>query len=68
MVIDIIDMTDEQYANLSSVQLAMVRAAQAQKDKTLQAAEEEKAQLFRFMLSDRAARSSALQCSWESLP
>ena len=67
MVIDIIDMTDEQYANLSSVQLAMVRAAQAQKDKTLQAAEEEKAQLFRFMLSDRAARSSALQCSWEQI-
>ena len=63
MVIDIIDMEDEQYANLSSVQLAMVRAAQAKKNKIVEEAEEQKAQLFRFMLSDRAARSSALRCS-----
>ena len=28
MTIDIIDLTDEQFANLNAVQLAMVRAAQ----------------------------------------
>ena len=32
MVIDIVDMSDEAYQNLSPVQLAMVRAAQAKKN------------------------------------
>ena len=35
MNIDIIDLTDPQYRNLSAVQLAMVRIAQAKKDKIL---------------------------------
>ena len=33
MTIDIVDLTSPDYANLSPVQLSMVRAAQAKKDK-----------------------------------
>lgn len=62
MVIDIIDLTDENYKNLSSVQLAMVRAAQAKKDKIVSDAEAEKGELFRMLLSNNAARSSLLGC------
>lgn len=61
MEIDIIDLNDEKYRNLSSVQLAMVRAAQSKKNKILAEAEEEKGELFRMMLSNNMARSSALR-------
>ena len=39
MVIDIVDLTSDQYKNLSPVQLAMVRAAQVKKDKIVAEAE-----------------------------
>lgn len=61
MEIDIIDLNDPNYQNLSPVQLAMVRAAQTKKNKILAEAEEEKGELFRLLLSNRMARSSALR-------
>ena len=61
MVIDIIDLNEEGNQNLSAVQLAMVRAAQAKKDAILANAEGEKARLFRSMLANNTVRSSALQ-------
>ncbi len=61
MVIDIIDLESEEFSDLSSVQLAMVRSAQAKKNKITRAAEEEKRENFLFMLSNRNARSSALR-------
>lgn len=60
-MIDIIDLTDEKYQNLSAVQLAMARAAQSKKDKILKDAEEEKGEYFRMMLSNNAVRSTALR-------
>lgn len=67
MVIDIVDLTSSQYQNLSAVQLAMVRAAQAKKDAILLKAETEKAQIFRLMLSNQTARSSALQNEYDAI-
>lgn len=61
MVIDIIDLSDENYSNLSPVQLAMVRAAQGKKDKILAETETLKGELFRMALSNNAVRSSALR-------
>ncbi len=61
MVIDIIDLSDENYKNLSAVQLAMVRAAQAKKDKLLSEADELCGELFRMVLSNNALRSTALR-------
>ena len=61
MVIDIIDLSDENYKNLSAVQLAMVRAAQAKKDKLLSEADELCGELFRMALSNNALRSTALR-------
>lgn len=58
MVIDIIDLNEEEYQNLTSVQLAMVRAAQAQKDKILENAREEKEKMLCKFLSANVARSS----------
>ena len=45
MTIDIIDLTDPEYADLNAVQLSMVRVAQGKKDDILARAEEEKTQL-----------------------
>ncbi len=58
MDIDIVDLTSPDYADLSAVQLAMVRAAQAKKNKILADAEQEKGEFFRLLLSNRTARSS----------
>ncbi len=60
MVIDIIDLGLEQYSNLSRVQLAMVRAAQAQKNEILAIAEREKKAFFTKLLTNNVARSSIL--------
>ena len=57
MTIDIIDLNDPQYSNLSSLQLAMVRAAQVKKNELVAAAEEEKRSLMYLMLSHNTARS-----------
>lgn len=58
MTIDIIDLSDPQYADLSPVQLAMVRAAQAKKDAALAQAKSEKQTLFYLLLGNDALRSS----------
>ena len=42
MTIDIIDLTDPEYNDLSAVQLAMVRVAQTKKNEILAQAQEEK--------------------------
>lgn len=57
MEIDIIDLNDPAYQNLSEVQLAMVRAAQTKKNDLVAANEEEKRKIFYFMLSNNTARS-----------
>lgn len=61
MTIDIIDITQPEYANLSAVQLSMVRSAQAKKDKLTAEAAERKTQIFYLALSNNTARSSALK-------
>ncbi len=58
MDIDIIDLTNPDYADLSKVQLAMVRAAQAKKNDILSQAEQDKGEFFRLLLSDNVVRSS----------
>ena len=57
MEIDIIDLNDPAYQDLTAVQLAMVRAAQTKKNNLVAANEEEKRKLFYFMLSNNTARS-----------
>ncbi len=58
MEIDIIDLTDPEYQNLTPVQLAMVRAAQTKKNAIVAENDEEKKKLFYFMLSNNTARSN----------
>ncbi len=58
MEIDIIDLTSEEYANLTSVQLAMVRAAQIKKNEILANANQEKREHFFMLVSNRTARST----------
>ncbi|MGN1077387.1 MAG: hypothetical protein ACI4ST_02630 [Candidatus Gallimonas sp.] len=66
-MIDIVDLTDPNYSDLSPVQLAMVRAAQAKKDKILAETEEEKERYFYLMLANNVARSSALEAKKKAL-
>ena len=61
MKIDIVDLSNPQYSNLSPVQLAMVRAAQAKKDKIEAEAEQNKNELKYFMIANNTARSTALR-------
>ena len=61
MDIDIVDLTDPKYRSLSPVQLAMVRAAQAKKNKIVSEAESKKRELFLFMLGNNTVRSTALR-------
>lgn len=58
MVIDIIDLDNESYQNLTSVQLAMVNVAQTQKNEILAKAEEKKNAQFKKFLTNHIARSS----------
>ena len=67
MTIDIIDITLPEYADLSAVQLSMVRAAQAKKDKLTAEAAERKTQIFYLALGNNTARSSALKCEREEI-
>lgn len=59
MTIDIIDLSDPQFADLSPVQLAMVRVAQTKKDGILAKAEAESAELLYLVLANNFARSTA---------
>ena len=60
MTIDIIDLTAPEYDSLNPVQLAMVRSAQGKKDAILAKAETNKEELFRRMIANGTARSTAL--------
>ena len=57
MTIDIIDLTDPDYADLNAVQLAMVRAAQVKKDKIVAEADDAVRELFYLLLKNDNARS-----------
>ena len=58
MIIDIIDLTDPKYSKLSPVQLAMVRTAQAKKNKILAEAEEDIAELYKILIANHFTRST----------
>ena len=57
MTIDIVDLTDEKYADLNAVQMAMVRAAQVKKNEIVAEAEEETASIQRQLVANNFARS-----------
>lgn len=57
MTIDIVDLTDEKYADLNAVQMAMVRAAQVKKNEIVAEADEEKASIQRRLVANNFARS-----------
>ncbi len=61
MVIDIVDLEEEEFQNLTSVQLSMIRSAQAQKDKLLSDAKEKKDKFLRTLLSNGVARSTLVE-------
>lgn len=67
MTIDIVDLTSVDYSDLSPIQLAMVRAAQAKKDKIVKEAEEKKRELKYFMSANNTARSTALKHELEAI-
>lgn len=58
MTIDIIDLTDPEYSDLSPVQLSMVRVAQGKKNDILADAGEEKTRLQDQLIVNNFARSS----------
>ncbi len=61
MVIDIIDPDAPEYQNLTNLQLAMIRAAQTEKNAILARAEEKKQTIFLKLLKNNMARSTALK-------
>ncbi len=67
MTIDIIDLTQEEYADLSGVQLAMVTAAQAKKNELLADAEKKKTEILFSLLEENVARSSFLEDRQEEI-
>ncbi len=67
MTIDIIDLTDPKYDKLSTVQLAMVRAAQAKKDAATQKCQETVEEIFYHFLGRNTARSTALARETQAL-
>ncbi len=67
MIIDIIDLSDEEFSDLNAVQMAMVRAAQAEKNEILAAAEEEKGEIFKELLSNGTARSTYFDARAEAI-
>ncbi len=67
MEIDIIDLNDPAYSDLSEVQLSMVRAAQTKKNTIVSETNAEKKKMFYFMLSNNTARSNIRLCEEERL-
>ena len=67
MTIDIIDLTDEQFANLNAVQLAMVRAAQTKKNELIAVAERTTQELFNMLLANNTARSTMYQAEQQRI-
>lgn len=60
MVIDIIDPNAPEYQNLSQLQLAMIYAAQTEKNQILDTFAQKKQDVFLKLLKNNVARSSAL--------
>ena len=58
MIIDIIDLSDEEFSDLNAAQMAMVRAAQAEKNEILADAEREKGEIFKELLTNGTVRST----------
>ena len=61
MTIDIIDLNDPAYQDLSPVQMAMVRAAQSKKDALVAEGKAEKQKLFNMMLANNFVRAITRQ-------
>ncbi len=61
MKIDIIDLTDPKYADLSPVQLSMVRAAQSKKDKIVEELNTAVNGMYELLLANWNGRSSAYE-------
>ena len=58
MIIDIIDLTDEEYSDLSAVQMAMVREAQEKKNKILAETEQQKEEYLSMLVSNNTAHNT----------
>ena len=67
MVIDIIDPGAPEYQDLTELQLAMIRAAQTEKNAIVAKAASEKEKLFLKMLKNNMARSSVLQNEYAAI-
>ena len=67
MIIDIIDLSDEQFSDLNAVQMAMVRAAQTEKNEILAAAAKEKGDLMKELLTNGTARSTYFEARSEAI-
>lgn len=60
MIVDIIDLTEDGYSNLSAVQLSLVYSAQREKNEVLADADEKKTKELNRLLSQGMARSTLL--------
>ena len=58
MIIDIIDLTDEEYSDLSAVQMAMVREAQEKKNKIVAETEQQKEEYLSMLVSNNTAHNT----------
>lgn len=58
MIIDIIDLTDEEYSDLSAVQMAMVREAQEKKNKILAETEQQKEEYLSMLVSNNTSHNT----------
>ena len=58
MIIDIIDLTDAEYSDLSAVQMAMVREAQEKKNKILAETEQQKEEYLSMLVSNNTAHNT----------
>ena len=69
MIIDIIDLTDAEYSDLSAVQMAMVREAQEKKNKILAETEQQKEEYLSMLVEQIAAVKDDLdyQLAYEAL-
>ena len=61
MNVDIIDLEEENFRNLNTLQLAMVYAAQTQKDQIVAAAEAKKTNYLNTLLKHNMSRSTILE-------
>lgn len=61
MTIDIVDLSSDKYKNLNALQFAMVRAAQALKDKAVIAAQKEKEAITFKLIENNTVRSTLFE-------